>query len=171
MVTWKRPKESFWKLLPQKGYPTKLARWCCDILKEKPTKDVPLKHRLVGIRAEESAKRAKRAIIDSMGKWILYKPIFTWLEWEIWDYIDDNGLEYCSLYDEGFHRMGCVVCPFLCGPNQYRLNVHRERWPKQYRAFEKGMFKLYHSNHKKSIIEIRKTLSFEEFLSNWYRGK
>ena len=56
-----RPKELFFKSLKRKGYPTKWNRWCCNTLKKEPTKHIPLLHRLMGIRAEESSRRAARA--------------------------------------------------------------------------------------------------------------
>jgi phosphoadenosine phosphosulfate reductase len=29
-VEWLRPKTSFWTAIKNKGFPTKMARWCCD---------------------------------------------------------------------------------------------------------------------------------------------
>jgi phosphoadenosine phosphosulfate reductase len=161
---------SFYGMIPLRGYPTKVARWCCDTLKKHPTKDVPLKHRIMGIRAEESSNRAKRGEISKFGKWLMIKPIFSWLEWEIWEYIESNNLPYCSLYDEGFSRLGCVICPFICTKNQTNLNRHRERWPKYYVAFEKSMKKLWDIR-----VEERQTKkgyggTFEAFLEDWYHG-
>jgi phosphoadenosine phosphosulfate reductase len=160
-----RPKESFFALIPKKGYPTKWTRWCCDKLKKEPTKHIQLKHRLMGIRAEESARRASRNVVDTLGKWTIYKPIFHWFEWEVWDYIEFHGLPYCSLYDEGFSRLGCVVCPFVDGR---KLLIHKARWPKIYAGFEKAMKKLWNTGH---IQKRGYDVTFEEFLSNWYRGK
>jgi phosphoadenosine phosphosulfate reductase len=161
-----RPKDSFFALIPKKGFPNKWSRWCCDKLKKDPTKDIPLKHRLMGIRAEESAKRAARGPISKLSKQILHiKPIFYWLEWEVWDHIDSNKLPYCSLYDEGFSRLGCVVCPFLSYKQHQK---HKARWPKIYAGFEKAMQKPWDTGR----IEKRGyDATFEEFLSNWYRGK
>lgn len=174
-VIHKRPNhkghKSFFGMIPIKGFPTKFARWCCDTLKKNPTKDVPLNHRIMGLRAEESFKRSQRPNPDTLGKWQIYKPIFYWLEWEIWEYIEAHNLPYCSLYDEGFHRLGCVVCPFLCRPNQGALNQHRKRWPKYYVAFEKAMKKLWDVRESKRQIEKGYSKTFEEFLDNWYQGK
>ena len=164
----KRPKESFFALIPKWGYPTKWTRWCCDKLKKEPTKDVPLPHRLMGIRAEESTNRAKRGRISQLTKNnIHYKPIFSWLEWEVWDYIELHGLPYCSLYDEGFSRLGCVVCPFVDGP---KLKQHKARWPKIYHAFEKAMRKLWDTRLADPGRNWREE-TFEEFLEHWYTGK
>lgn len=61
-VIWKRPNykghKSFFGMIPaHHAVPTKLARWCCDELKKFPTLSVPLKIRIMGIRAEESVRR------------------------------------------------------------------------------------------------------------------
>jgi len=170
-VLWKRPlwhgHRSFFGMLPENGFPTKFARWCCDKLKKDPTKDVPLKHRLMGIRAEESFKRAQRGRISKLNGVWHYKPIFDWLEWEIWEYIELNGLKYCSLYDKGFSRIGCVICPFL---SYKQHQIHKQRWPKYYKAFEKAMKKLWDNGEKYRQIEKGYSSTFEEFLENWYRG-
>ena len=166
-VIHKRPKESFFALIPKKGYPTKWTRWCCDKLKKEPTKDIPLLHRMMGIRAEESARRAARGRIDTLGKWTIYKPIFNWLEWEIWDYIDSHKLPTCSLYNEGFSRLGCVVCPF---ESFKKHQISRKRWPGYYFAFEKAMRKLWDDRRRKIAIERGWPDSFEIFLEQWYRG-
>lgn len=165
-VIHRRPKESFFALIPKYGYPTKWTRWCCNYLKKYPTKDVTLSRRLMGIRAEESMRRASRGKISQVTKNnIHYKPIFHWLEWEIWDHINLYSLPYCSLYDEGFSRLGCVICPFVSGS---ALKRNRERWPKIYAAFEKAMRKLWDTG---KIEKRGYDSSFEEFLEHWYRGK
>jgi len=126
----------------------------------------------MGLRAEESFKRARRGQIEYipyLKQWV-YKPLFDWLEWEIWDYIESNNLKYCSLYDEGFDRLGCVICPFLCNSNHAKLNLHKQRWPKHYHAFEKAMKKLWDRKQKYRQREKGCALTFNEFLENWYRG-
>ena len=169
-VRWARPRKSFYAFIPEKGFPTRGCRWCCDHLKKIPTKKNNLRQRLTGVRAEESSMRAKRSRIEWVKtpvKQRIFKPIFYWLEWEIWQYIEDHGLPYCSLYDEGFDRIGCVVCPFLCGRNQTRLNQHRDRWPKQYKAFDIAMRKLW---TRKQLSETGFDKTFEDFLEAWYLG-
>lgn len=163
---------SFYGMIPIIGFPTRQARWCCDKLKKDPSKHIPLQHRIMGLRAEESSNRAKRGQISYFKKlkqWV-YKPIFSWLEWEIWEYIESNHLPYCSLYDEGFHRLGCVICPFLCQNNQGQLNQHKKQWPKYYVAFEKAMRKLWDNRESERQIRLGYSNNFEEFLQNWYLG-
>jgi phosphoadenosine phosphosulfate reductase len=167
--------KSFFGMIPRQGYPTKHRRWCCDVLKKDPTKNVPLNHRIMGIRAEESFRRAQRKAIDKKGKWRIYKPIFTWLEWEIWEYIESNKLPYCHLYDEGFDRLGCVVCPFICHGFRGKLKISMDKWPKHYTAFEKAMKKLFDNylcviNPRSGGWNYRDETDFQEFLINWYHG-
>jgi len=175
-IIFKKPKTSFFTALQTKGFPMRFSRWCCNYLKKDPTMRVPLNHRLMGMRAEESAKRASRPIIEQYKKQTIYKPIFHWLEWEIWDYINNNNLPYCSLYDEGFSRLGCVVCPFICHGIKGQLKMSMERWPKIYTAFEKAMKKLFDNylcviNPRSGGWNYRRETDFQEFLDNWYKGK
>src|SRR6056297_2778482 len=141
------PKHSFFKELKTRGYPTRKIRWCCDFLKKAPAKDVG-PHRLIGIRAEESAPRAKRPRVAVFKKDIwLYKPVFYINEAVLWEYLDSEKIPYPSLYDEGFSRLGCVVCPFICsvrvdGTNP-RLERAKARWPGVYKAFESAMRRLW----------------------------
>ena len=181
MLTYKRkfPKwkgtRSFYEMVQIIGFPCRTRRWCCNILKKDPTKNIPLKHRILGVRAEESAKRAKFGSINTFKGWTTYRPIFTWLEWEIWEYIETEKLPYCSLYDEGFSRIGCVVCPFICHGIKGELKRSMDRWPKHYAAFEKAMRKLFNNylcviNARSGGWNYRDETDFDEFLDNWYQG-
>jgi len=169
-IEFKYPKRSFFAELKRRGFPTRGARWCCDFLKKEPTYSIPLYHRLMGIRAEESYKRKNRGKINKFGKFIIYSPLFDWKFRELWMYIDLNRLPYCSLYDVGFDRLGCVICPFICSKDKKVVDIHKKRWPRQYKAFEKAMYILW---EKKEHIRQEKfgySNSFDEFLDNWYMG-
>jgi 3''-phosphoadenosine 5''-phosphosulfate sulfotransferase (PAPS reductase)/FAD synthetase and related enzymes len=173
-VTFLRPLMSFWEGVRRKSPPFRMMRWCCDVLKKQPSKPAiiealtgnPLRHRIMGIRAEESFKRAGRPRIDRYAGTTVYKPIFDWAEWHVWEFIESCGLAYPALYDEGFSRIGCVICPFLMGKNQGRLNRHREKWPAMYKIFERVVAEwfVYHKTRRYS----EKT--FEEYLAAYYRG-
>lgn len=64
-------------------------------------------------------------------------PIIDWTDAEIWEFIHSYSVPYCSLYDEGYTRLGCIGCP-MGGHAKQRRDF--ERWPayrKMYiRAFE-----------------------------------
>lgn len=69
---------------------------------------------------------------------MFFHPIIEWTDEQLWDFIFLERLPYCSLYEEGFERIGCVGCPLSSAKN-----IEREfkRWPgfeqKYYTAFER----------------------------------
>ena len=77
---------------------------------------------------EQCYKRHKTAV----------NPIIDWTDAEVWEFIRSNGIPYCSLYDEGFHRLGCIGCPMATTKGREQEFL---RWPKYkaayLRAFEK----------------------------------
>lgn len=123
-VQWDYHARGFWKLVHQKGLPRRRARWCCEYIKEAGGQGRVV---ITGSRIYESANRSHYKCFErhaKQNKWFL-RPINGWTTGEVWEYISKNGLNYCSLYDEGFTRLGCVLCPFV-------RDVQREieRFPK-----------------------------------------
>lgn len=166
------PKKSFLKFIQSKALPTRKTRWCCDVLKKDPAKNIPLRHRIMGLRAEESNARASLPRIDPFPdrKYTVYKPIFHWPEWAVREYIEKQQLPYCELYDEGFDRLGCVVCPFICGP-QAKLALHRARWPKMYKAFEWAATRWWERKACSSQQVVEHWESPEALIEWWYSGE
>lgn len=163
-----RPKYSFWKGILVNFPPHRHAAWCCQIIKESPSVAIPFTHRILGIRGEESSKRAKLGHINKITKnRINYHPLYDWAEWEIWEHIDGNGLKYCNLYDEGFNRLGCVVCPKRT--NSKAQEMFLNRWPQYFNLFEKQVSKWWEIKGKFRTNETAKNVN--EYLENWYRGK
>ena len=130
-------KDTFWSRQPThllqhmvdhgKTLPTRLARWCCDVYKENTGCGG---NKIIGVRAKESTRRKGlwkqvNANKRSPGNYII-APIVYWTEEDVWEYIRSNKLPYCSLYDEGFKRIGCIGCP-LAGANIQRMEF--ERYP------------------------------------------
>lgn len=59
---------------------------------------------------------------------ITVNPIVDWDEDEVWEFIKEVAkVPYCSLYDEGFTRLGCIGCP-LQGAKGIMRDF--ERWPR-----------------------------------------
>ena len=54
-------------------------------------------------------------------------PIIDWTDGEVWEFIKEYNIPYCTLYDEGFKRLGCIGCPM--GSKEQRIREF-ERWPK-----------------------------------------
>lgn len=126
-VEWDMPSESPWALFRRKGFlPTRVARYCCEVLKERGGADRIV---VTGVRALESARRSKRRMMEPClrdKRKTFLNPIIDWSGDEVWQYIRERELPYCSLYDEGFERLGCVLCPTALS----RMSREAERWPK-----------------------------------------
>jgi len=176
-VVFLKPPMTFWQGIRKKSPALIKMRWCCDILKKQPSKPKtmealfgnPYLNRIMGIRAEESYRRANRERTDKMGRIWLYKPIFNWQEWHVWDFIEARGLSYPSLYNEGFSRIGCIVCPFFMNKNQAKLNLHREKWPATFRVFEKVVTDWF-LNYRTVPQSKYPEQTPQEYLAAYYRG-
>ena len=168
-VTWLFPKMTFWDGIRKNSPPLRRLRWCCDVLKKNPSKHIPMKHRVMGIRKEESRSRAEKPRVDVLrGKQVQYKPIFDWKEWHVWEFIDHFSLPYPSIYDEGFERIGCVICPFIMHRNHAKLIRHQKRWPAMYKVFESVITDWFLHHNKKKHLYSEKTP--EEYLAAYYSG-
>lgn len=88
---------------------------------------------------------------------LLISPIINWTERDVWKFLNDVvRVPHCELYDQGFHRIGCIGCP-MSSPRQKR--IENERWPHVKR------------NWIKAIIAIRHGGDFSKFLpmgTLWY---
>ena len=74
----------------------------------------------------------------------LINPIIDWTTDEVWEFIKENNLPYCSLYDEGFKRLGCIGCPM--GSVKMR-KAEFERYPKYKNLYLKAFEKMI-ENHE-----------------------
>lgn len=59
-------------------------------------------------------------------------PIIDWTDEDVWEFIHEYSVRYCSLYDEGYKRLGCIGCPM--GTVEHRI-MEFERYPKYKRAY------------------------------------
>lgn len=143
------PEKTFWKLLMEKKIPPQRAhRWCCAELKE--VSSIRGGYTLTGVRHAESAKRSQREAFEIRGKTkadrillndnedrrqteycsvkasYICNPIIDWTDEDVWSFIRHENLPYCSLYDEGFKRLGCIGCPLS---DVKARNRDFERWP------------------------------------------
>lgn len=160
--------------------PTMRVRWCCAEYKETAGAG---KVTLIGIRKEESSRRAKRneveinnrkfsGDLDGLDEYrqeqkakrarrkskeqgvnitnadeeqtlgcihgkesLLISPIIYWTEKDVWEFLNDVvRVPHCSLYDEGWHRIGCIGCP---------MSSHRQKMieNKRYPHIKRGWIK------------------------------
>lgn len=150
-----KPQRSMFQLIRDNGMPpTRLARFCCRLLKEQSGNS---RVKVTGIRWEESSRRKLREAWEENtngDSGFILNPIIEWASDEIWDYIKSEKLPYPSLYDEGFHRIGCIGCPM---GNKQRYQQF-ERWPQ---------FKKAYWNTFKKVIEERKAKGKEDISGNY----
>lgn len=131
-----RPNESMWRLIRRNGIPpTRVIRYCCTALKESHGAGRTI---IMGIRAAESVKRAHRPMFEQCNRGRKHTaflcPIIDWTTEDVWEFHTEQGLPHCSLYDEGFTRIGCIGCPMSERKGQARDFA---RWPGYYRAYVK----------------------------------
>jgi len=154
-----RPKVSFFKRVMEIGPPTPARRWCCREYKEKNPKNATV---ITGIRHEESARRTTRSYFEKskLRKSDFYlHPIINWTMLDVWEFIEKHELPYCSLYDEGFDRIGCILCPL---PESRTLQI--ARWPKMVRAWKRAM-KIFYDTKLNTPADP----AWETFESYWNR--
>lgn len=143
-VEWLRPKRPMliemadFKLSP----PNQFCRWCCHIYKERSKNEYSAK--VIGVRASESIRRAKcwaEVVQDRLSKKRTFIcPIVYWTDEDIWAFIKERNLPYCSLYDEGFKRLGCIGCP-LSGTKNIRRDF--ELWKGFENAWRMAFRRMY----------------------------
>lgn len=175
--------KSMFRLIEEKGLPTRLKRFCCEKLKERGGEG---RICITGVRwAESNARRNRRPfeivtkkkedkkLFDDndedrrlfencmqKGKKVV-NPIIDWEDEDVWDYLKSRNIEYCKLYDEGYTRLGCIGCPMSTKKIQ-----ELERYPK------------FAENYKRAIarflpryLERRKEKGEEPFrdaVEDWY---
>lgn len=123
-----KPSMSMWELIPKKRMPpTQKVRYCCQYFKEQGGKG---RFVVTGVRHQESAKRAKRKLMETCtghsGKRFIH-PIIEWSESDVWEYIHTYNVPYCNLYNEGQKRIGCILCPYT---PKAQKGADMKRWPK-----------------------------------------
>lgn len=152
-VEWRREvKQGFFENISKNHasiLPTAEFAYCCEDYKHNPkyVDDASI----VGVRKSESAKRAKRKVLEAKNKTTLrknsrtiysffdtdcvasgaaseiqLKPIVDWSDDEVWDYVRRHNLPINPEYQNG-RRVGCLICPKANFTSNYRSLL---RYPK-----------------------------------------
>ena len=124
MVYRRAYKTSLVNEISKNGLPSMFARWCCNA---KHVKTEGFDIAIIGVRAEESVRRAKtwRSFGQKRDRTFYCCPIIDWTEEDVWNYLNNVvKVEHCKLYDEGYKRIGCVMCP-LSGVKHMQADMVR----------------------------------------------
>lgn len=57
---------------------------------------------------------------------LLISPIIEWTDDDVWNFLNTLGVAHCELYDQGWHRIGCIGCPMSSAKQKI---VENKRWP------------------------------------------
>ena len=155
---------TMWNLIPKKLMPpTRIVRYCCAELKEGGGND---RFIVTGVRWDESnARKKNRGILEVIaskrenkivlsndndedrrlfetcqmkGKRVA-NPIIDWETSDVMDFLTEEKVKLCSLYSEGWKRVGCIGCP-MAGKQRYAEFARYPTYKKAYiRAFDKMM--------------------------------
>lgn len=184
-----KPKKSIYQLAIEKQIlPTMRVMWCCAEYKEMSGAG---RVTLIGIRHQESSRRAKRNEVEissrkfsgtlegldeyrqeikakrarrkskkdgvnitnadqeqtlgciSGKESLLISPIIHWTEADVWEFLNKvMEVPHCSLYDEGWHRLGCIGCPMSSAKQKQIENIRyphvKRNWIKAIKAIRGG---------------------------------
>lgn len=85
---------------------------------------------------------------------LLISPIINWTDDDVWTFLNTLCITHCELYDQGWHRIGCIGCPMSSSKQKILEN---ERWPhvkrnwiKTIKAIRNGggiQKRIYHVEH------------------------
>lgn len=183
-----KPKDSIYNIaLRRQILPTSRKRWCCKEFKETAGAG---RVTLIGIRHEESSRRARRneveissrkfsGTLDGLDEYrqaqrekrlrrrsqredgstnitnateeqtagcihgkelLLVSPIIRWTVRDVWEFLNQVVcVPHCELYDEGWHRLGCINCPMASAKQK---SIENKRWPHVKRNWIKAIMKI-----------------------------
>ena len=218
-----KPKMSMFDKAIEMGIlPTMRVRWCCAQFKESAGAG---KVTLIGVRAAESARRAKRNEVEVKSRkfsgdlegfdaWsqaeiekkmakakrklnedefslntdnevrcingkdsILISPIFKWTEYDVWYFLNEIvKVPHCELYDMGYTRIGCILCPMSSMKSKLRgmkMFPHVKRgWIKAIKAIREGGGILHgHDLDNTPPNSYRKEIWDERYRAKFLRGE
>lgn len=167
----------FWLAEDKNWYlPSVMSRTCCSKYKEGQLSTILDKKKdyitFLGARKYESAKRADydwdlNKKMKEIGKplnipenWRRFLPIVEWHDEDVWLYILQNNMKYNFMYELGYNRVGCLICPYQ---TDYIDVLTKHYFPYLWGRWEHAL----EMNYKTYKVETRLKWSFDE----WKQGK
>lgn len=153
------PEKGFYPwLMDDKNYftPSRFVRNCCSTYKEGQLSKIMDKDEktltFLGMRSSESNKRSHydwdlneaqlraNKKLNVPNNWKRFLPIVKWTDAEVWLYILSRKMQYNPMYDMGFHRIGCLICPYQ---QDYIEMLIKNYYPKQWKRWTSILTKGY----------------------------
>lgn len=104
-------------------------------------------------RTIESCYKRQKTVVN---------PIIDWEDSEVWEYIKAEGIAYCSLYDEGYTRLGCIGCPMGQYKGRRRDFARYPKYKEQYLRCAQDVIDFKIANGKKVTFKNGK-----EYFDYW----
>lgn len=92
-------------------------------------------------------------------------PIIDWTDEDVWGFIRENAIPYCELYDEGFHRLGCIGCPMA---RKAQRASSLARWPKYKAAYLRAFEKMLEERKRRGRLDGSWRLTTARDVFNWW---
>ena len=158
--------------------PSTRVRNCCSTYKEGQINKFYDSNKetimVSGVRALESTKRAEyKTVMDYdwrkqhfgnssySNKWILFAPICEeWSDEDVWLFLLMNNISFNKMYRYGFHRVGCLVCPFQ---QDYIDLLIKHYYPKMWEHWLNILSKSYNA------MKVKRNLKWS--LEEWQNGR
>ena len=172
------PEVGFYQWITEKkNYftPSRFVRNCCSTYKEgQLTKVMDKKEKtltFLGMRSAESTKRShydwdlNKAQLKAGKKlnvpenWLRFLPIVKWTDAEVWLFILNRKMKYNPMYNMGFNRIGCAICPYQ---SDYVEMLIKENYPQQWNRWTDILSRGY------DIYNIGRRLKWTE--NEWCEG-
>jgi phosphoadenosine phosphosulfate reductase len=93
----------------------------------------------------------------------LVNPIVDWEDEDVWQFLNDNGIEHCELYDQGKRRIGCIGCPM----NTAAAAADLIAYPAYRRMYIKTFDRMI-ENNKKNGIKMQEKWTDGEGVMRWW---
>lgn len=77
-------------------------------------------------------------------------PIIEWTDRDVWDFIRAENVPYCELYNEGFHRLGCIGCPIA---QTHGREIEFARWPRYKLAYLKAFDRMLAERQRRGKLD------------------
>lgn len=92
-------------------------------------------------------------------------PIIEWSDQDVWDFIRAHGIHTCSLYEEGFARLGCIGCPMA---RKKGREMEFNRWPKYKDSYLRSFDAMLKERKRRGKTDGSWKLASAKDVFNWW---
>lgn len=134
--------------------PSRIMRWCCSVFKAYPINLFwsSLDQYVLGFdgirRAESRGRNGYPRIFQSekFVRQITARPLLYWNSLAVWLYIFHKGLPFNPLYEKGYARIGCFLCPYNTDYDDLLNSYYQTPGWQQWLDFLQGYAREQYSN-------------------------